>query len=405
MTGPLRILMVTPGYPPLIGGAETHVRMLSEELVRLGHDVAVLTDGTNLPQREVREGVLVLRTSRRAAWREGSDRVPWEESLFGLLSESQDLLGAQRFHIIHGQCQAGVLLAAMLSHSCAQALIASFHETEPEKDPLGESRSFFVYGGIEHDAVIVGSAYFRDQALRYGTPPHKLHQIYMGIETERWSATAVTEGLRQTVRRRLGIPVGAPIVLLLGRFKARKGILEFIEAVRLARARLPELHGVIVGSGNSASNAYRAQMTAAIETAGLSRVVVVADSAFSSAEMPAVVASADVVAQPSHREGLGIAVIEAMAAGKPVIASDVDGLREIIQDGTNGVLVPPRDPHALSEGLLGLLLDKEMADRLAQAGLRRVHAMFSVRGTARDTHRVYCEVLTRTARAIGRDDA
>jgi glycosyltransferase involved in cell wall biosynthesis len=392
MTGPLRILMVSPGYHPLIGGAETHVRLLSEELVRLRHSVTVLTYGCGLPADEMIGAVRVLRTAG-TPWRYGEDRVPWEEREFGMLAEIESLLDGEYFDVVHGQCQAGALLAAMIKRRYASRLIVSMHETEPEADPLGDSRSSFVYHLIPHDAVIAGSEFFFEQALFYGAPSDRVHTIPMGVDTLRWDAANVDAAAAQCVRQRMGIPVEAPLALLVGRFKPRKGILEFIEAIGLARRELIDLHALVVGSGNSASAAYLSAMHEAISAAGLSHAVAVAQDRFSADEMSAVFASADVVAQPSHREGLGLAAIEALAAAKPVVASDIPGLREVIRHQREGILVKPRDPDALAKALLMLLADRPAAERLARAGQQRVRTLFSIRQTAEATVHVYRTAL------------
>ncbi len=388
MNDALRILMVTPGYPPLIGGAETHVRTLSEQLARNGHRVTVLTHGEHLARDEHRNDVHILRT-RSGRWRNGADRVPWEEAQFGLLCEIQTLLGETHFDIVHGQCQVGVVLAAMLRERYAKALVATMHETEPESDPLGRSRTRFAYSGLVLDAVIAGSEFFRRQALEYGTEPGKVHLIYMGIDVARFES-AVDAGV---AAKRLGIPAGAPLALLLGRFKARKGIVEFIRAVGMARSRKPQLRAAIVGSGNSASHAYRKEMDEEIAKLGLSDAIVIAEDRFDDAEIPALIASADVVAQPSYREGLGLATIEAMATGVPVVASNASGIRELIEHDRHGLLVPPGDVDALANALVRLLSDRGTAQRLAAAARDRARRRFSAATTASATVEVYRAAL------------
>ena len=395
----LRVLMLTPGYAPVLGGGETHARLLSEALVRRGHSVVVLTHGYGAPERESLNGVEVLRTRSGVHWRSGTDRVEWEELLFGLLAEAARLLDGRQFDVIHGQCQAGLLLGSMLRPGAAQALVATLHETEPETDPMGSSRTAFIYRDLCVDAIVAGSDAFLAQALQYGAPPERIHKVYMGIDIDRWRPPAPPDlGAREAMRHRLSVPATAPLALLVGRFKPRKGILEFIEAVALARADYPNLHAAIVGSGHSASTAYKENMLGAIERAGISAAVIVAEDAFSDAEMVPLLHCADIVVQPSYREGLGLAAIEALAAGRPVIAASVPGLTEVIRDGLEGLMVPPRDPGALAGAIRRMLGAPELAARLARQGRTRVEALFSIERTAYETEQIYMEVLSKRQR-------
>jgi glycosyltransferase involved in cell wall biosynthesis len=95
-------------------------------------------------------------------------------------------------------------------------------------------------------------------------------------------------------------------------------------------------------------------------------------------------AAADLFVLPSLFEGLPLAVLEAMAAGCPVIATDVGGVKEVINDGTNGLVVPPADPAALSEALLRLLKNKKEGKRFAKAAMERVRSDFSAERMCRE---------------------
>ena len=104
-------------------------------------------------------------------------------------------------------------------------------------------------------------------------------------------------------------------------------------------------------------------------------------------------AEATVFVLPSRYEGMPLALLEAMAAGVPVVASAVPGNRDVVQDGTDGILVPPGDPDALARGLVKILTNREMAARLAVAARVSVAARYSVESMAERTLGVYRSVL------------
>ncbi len=108
-------------------------------------------------------------------------------------------------------------------------------------------------------------------------------------------------------------------------------------------------------------------------------------------DIPAVTAALDVAVLPSYREAQGLAILEAMALRRPVVATQVGGVPEMIDNGRNGLLVPPRDPEALANAIVRLLTDHPLADMLARAGHDFVHANFSVEHMVRAVSAIYEE--------------
>src|SRR5213078_762420 len=109
-------------------------------------------------------------------------------------------------------------------------------------------------------------------------------------------------------------------------------------------------------------------------------------------DAPALIARFDVLALPSTIEGLPLVILEAMARGRPVVATPVGGTPELVVDGETGLLVPPRDPAALAAALQRVLEDRDLADRLGEAGRRRVSERFTLEGMTRRMLELYDEV-------------
>jgi len=105
--------------------------------------------------------------------------------------------------------------------------------------------------------------------------------------------------------------------------------------------------------------------------------------------VPQILAAANVVVMPSYREAQGLAIVEALAANRPVIASNVGGIPEMIRSGENGLLVPSHDPSALAAAIALLFRDRALADRLASAGHVLVHERFCVDDMLRDIEAIY----------------
>jgi glycosyltransferase involved in cell wall biosynthesis len=207
--------------------------------------------------------------------------------------------------------------------------------------------------------------------------PNRIRVIYNGVA----AATADANGLREE----LFIPADAPLVAEVGRLCDVKGQRELIDAI----ARLPSVRAVLVGADLEQGGAYERALRHHAEELGVTDRVVFAGHRDDAAR---IVAAADVFALPSWTEGLPLVVLEAMALGRPVVATTVGGTPELVADGETGLLVAPRDVEALTAALKRVLDDTELRRRLGEAGRRRVQERFSADAMTRDVLSIYDEV-------------
>jgi glycosyltransferase involved in cell wall biosynthesis len=208
--------------------------------------------------------------------------------------------------------------------------------------------------------------------------PHRIDVVYNGVA----ATSLVADGLREE----LSIPPTAPLVVEVGRLCEVKGQRELIDAI----ARVPDARLVLVGADLEQGGAYERALRHHAAELGVGDRVVFAgyrDDAMR------IVAAADVFALPSWTEGLPLVVLEAMALGRPVIATTVGGTPEVVSDGETGLLVPPRDVKALTAALERALDDEELRRRLGAAGKRRVEERFSSEAMTRKVLAVYDEVV------------
>jgi glycosyltransferase involved in cell wall biosynthesis len=186
------------------------------------------------------------------------------------------------------------------------------------------------------------------------------------------------------VREELGIPEGAPVVGTIANFKAAKDHATLLHAAAKVRAELPAVRFVLVGQGPLEPQARKLA-----NDLGLGGTVVFAGFR---TDAPRLAAAFDLFALSSTYEGLPIALIEAMALGRPAVVTAVGGTPEVVTDGEQGVLVPPRDPDALAEGLLRLLGDDALRARMGAAARERAFD-FDIRKAVRRMEQVYAELL------------
>jgi len=186
------------------------------------------------------------------------------------------------------------------------------------------------------------------------------------------------------------LPDGRPIVLLMSRMLFDKGVAEFVDAAQLARERGADARFVLVGDPDP-------ENPAAIPAATLKRWsdCGVVEWWGPRNDAPAVLAQARIVVLPSYREGLPKVLLEAAASGRPMIATDVPGCREVVEHGVTGLLVPARDTGSLAEAMISLLADDERCRRMGRAARRRAEQEFSVEVVVACTLDVYREALGR----------
>jgi len=210
--------------------------------------------------------------------------------------------------------------------------------------------------------------------------------IYDGINCE-----AFSPGGGDAVRREFGIPADAPLVGIVGHIQGWKGQLLVVEAVAKARARHPELRCLVVGGVHRMGADYGAQIREFIAAQGLERHVILTGAR---RDVPACMDAMDVVIHSSTRpEPFGRVLIEAMALGKPLIAPNEGGPREIVVDGETGIRVTPRDAESLASAIIRLVDNPEERTAMGRAGRARVEAVFDIRHHVRAIESVFDDIL------------
>jgi glycosyltransferase involved in cell wall biosynthesis len=190
--------------------------------------------------------------------------------------------------------------------------------------------------------------------------------IYNGVDLDRYDHQEPC----CTLPDEYGMEPGSQIVGVVARLEPEKGHPTLLEAWPRVLREVPEAYLLVVGEG-SRRDALEAQ---ARELRIAHRVVFTGRRD----DVPAVTAALDVAVLPSYREAQGMVILEAMALSRPVVASNVGGIPEMIEDGVTGLLVPPHDPDALAAAIVRLLKNHSLADMLGRAGHDMVHDRFCI---------------------------
>jgi glycosyltransferase involved in cell wall biosynthesis len=308
------------------------------------------------------------------------------------------LLGTARTDLVHAHLYYPGLYAKLAGWWTGVPVICSLHNLmyEPEIRVANPRFALWKQAALRFGdqltdrlarpyLVAVSEAVRRSALARLGVDPARVVTIPDGIDTKAFTPASADE--RVAARRALGVPVDADVVTIVGRLVPLKGHVTLFEAVARLRAMSPRVRLLVAGRGP-----LEAELRS--EAARL-RVADLVSFLGARGDVRRVLAASDVLAAPSTSEGFGLAVVEAMAAGLPCVATRTGGLAEIVEDGASGFLVAPRDVAALAETLGRLLGDVGLRARLGERGRAVAEQRYDVRDTARRLEELYDTVLHR----------
>jgi glycosyltransferase involved in cell wall biosynthesis len=364
--------VLTVGFT--IGGAEQLVLMTAPRLQREGFEVTVAClkgwgpVGDELEARGVR-GVAL------------GARRPFDPRVAGRLLS---ILRRDRIQILHAHLFLANVAARLLGRMAGvPVVITSHHDTDLWMGP--HHRLLESLTAPLSDAVVACSEAVRHWAReRYGLRPGLVRTLHNATEIP--APGPDDAAARARVRRELGAADADLLVGAVGRLdEPKKGIPIFLAAARLLAREFPRVRFAVVGEGPS-----RQALEARAAREGVSHRTVFAGER---RDIHRVMRAFDLFVQPSLWEGFGVTLLEAMAAGTPIVATRVGGVPEVVLHGETGILVPPGDPEALAAAAAGLLRDRDRAAALARAGRGRVESEFRIDRLVAETAALYRELL------------
>ncbi len=354
-----------------LGGTEKHVLHLA---AALGNDV---TSVVAAPEGEATALFDAAGVSYRAINPLGASPSRVRGFLRGYRAILRELDEQGGISLLHVHAGVEYALAARLARK-TPPIVFTIHG-------YPDSASYIASGFVANriaDEVICVSDSERRAAARLGFSPDKLTVVHHGIPRPHATPEAAAE-----FRARWGVPDSALVVGTVSRLKRPKGVDSLVRAFARLRATLPDAMLVVVGWGRESSALESLASDLGVRTA-VAFTGPLADPA------PALEAM-DIFVLPSQREAFSLAILEAMALGKPVVATRVGGIPELVAHEDTGLLVPARDDEALAAALLELARDAEKRRRLGERGQARFEAHFSIDAMARRTLDVYERVLAR----------
>jgi glycosyltransferase involved in cell wall biosynthesis len=351
-------------------GGQNQVLLTVNGLREIGHRAALVAHPDGELRRRAAEGLDLIPVAPRsemdltAAWR-----------LARVVTRMRpDVIHAHDPHGIAMASLARSIGAASARDRRGPALVASRRVDFHLK---GNSLSRWKHRQV--DCFIAASDAIRRILVSDGVPEERAVTVHEGIDVERVAGTPAVN-----VHEAFWLPRQAPVVGNVAALVPHKGQRHLIEAAHLVVQDIPDARFVILGEGE-----LREQLERQVREHHLEKHVLLPGFR---TDVIGCIKGFDVFAMSSVTEGLGTSLLDAMACGKPIVATTAGGIPEVVVNGETGLLAEPRDHHAMARAIARLLNDERLRTRMGQAGLVRVRQHFTVERMVAQTVRVYARV-------------
>lgn len=285
------------------------------------------------------------------------------------------ILKAGRFDVLNTHSRRDTMLAGLAGRLAGTPLVVRTRHL------ANKPGSLLSYTTIPHRVTTV-SDYVRNGLIARGVNPNHVATVYSPIQLPDLIESS-------TLRQELSLAENDVVVACVAVMRAQKGHKSLIDAIEPLIKQRPNLHLVLIGSGSPTFEEVQAhiksrQLTQHVHMLGRR------------SDVPNLLAGSDLFALATEQEASGTVFVEAAAAGLPVVATDVGGVSEMLQDGVSGILVPLGDSSALTDALRRLIDDKDFRIQMGQAGLQAVRGLgkFSLDSLVQNTEKHYYRWLT-----------
>jgi len=380
-----------------VGGGEKTLYFLVKYLNRdIFEPVVFYNEKNKIIQQLEDEGISIyqipLSSKITSVYR---DEIRWNPIVFasyvwhmliGMFSVYKGLK-EKKVNIFHPHDNLSKIIGVLPAKICGVPVVAHCH------DLLGNSfieKALIYYQLVFFDNIIAVSEAVLSRLRVCQKTPESVRKIYNGIDIRQF--TPLT---RDTIQKRTESREKCVVLGIIASFDACKGHVHLFRAIKsLVSEGASDLVCLIIGRGRE-----ERALKEFVQTNGLCDYIKFLGYRN---DIVALLQQIDIIVIPSTKEAFGIVAIEAMAMAVPVIASNVGGLPECVEDGTTGIIFPPGDIQSLSEAISYLIDNPDRRARMGQAGRQRVIRLFNVERNVRETEKVYLDVIRNFCNSLGR---
>jgi glycosyltransferase involved in cell wall biosynthesis len=370
----MRVAMVNDEFYPDTSGVPTYIMGLGKALSKLGVEPVIIAHAhPGLAKEEEMDGMFIKRL-------EGFVMPIFDRAISARIgSELHKCIKYGGFDVVHGQdiYSSMALQSVFSARKCGIPSVLTCHSVHDCNGFWKLLHKPLLLPIKRADRVIAVSNASADFCRAFGVPEDKIKVILNGLDPQEFNPSDGSQ-----IRADLGIG-SRPFIMTAIRLVKRKGPRYLITAFSKVLRDVPDAMLVIAGDGPEATNLRRLVKKLEIEGSVLML------GSLPHRRVLKLMAAADVFVLPSLMESFGLVLLEAMMAGAPIVCTRVGGVPEVIENGVNGLMVPPADDDALASAILTILNDRELAKRLSRNGLKIARERFNWEKTARETLVLY----------------
>ena len=358
----MKVLQILPELN--VGGVETGTLDLARYLVKSGHKAVVVSAGGELVKDIESYGAIHYQLPVH------------KKSIFTMLKmipRLVEIIKKEEIDIVHARSRVPAWIAYFASRKTGRVFITTCHG-------YYKMHPFSYVMGWAKRVIVLSNVIGRHMIDDFGVAHERIKLIPRSVDLERFRYLSPAE------KRRKEFNVG-----IIGRLNPIKGHLYFLKAMAEVARVIPRLKIWVVGDAPPSKEAYKEQIDILVKRLGLAHATHFLGT---QKDIPAILTNLDllVLATTTH-EAFGRVIVEAEASGVPVVATRVGGVIDIIEDGKNGLLVPPADPASMAEAVIRIYKDKTLAVKLAEKAYQKVKEKYNVETMVKNTLDVYREAL------------